>query len=106
MHLAMSGTRNSGISTGAATRRLWRRVQKYPRVPRYCFFCEGVYIFSAYPGPGRYVGSSVCFGWIVGGSGPSGPGWSKFFQFIPVCHRVSVLSGAQKSSTGSDLRYT
>ena len=36
----------------------------------------------------------------------SGPGRAKFFQFIPVLHRVSVLSGTQKSSTGSNLRYT
>ena len=104
MHLAMSGARNSGISTGAATRRLWRRVQKYPKVPRYCFFCEGVY-FLARTRVGTAAARCVSV-WIVGGSGPSGPGRAKFFQFIPVLHRVSVLSGAQKSSTGSNLRYT
>lgn len=104
MHLTLSGTRNSGISTGAATRRLWRRVQKYPKVPRYCFFCEGVY-FLARTRVGTAAARCVSV-WIVGGSGRSGPGRAKFFQFIPVFHRVSVLSGAQKSSTGSDLRYT
>ena len=93
MHLTLSGTRNSGISTGAATRRLWRRVQKYPKVPRYCFFCEGVY-FLARTRVGTAAARCVCV-WIVGGSGPSGPGRAKFFQFIPVLHRVSVLSGAQ-----------
>ena len=36
----------------------------------------------------------------------SGPGRAKFFQFIPVFHIKSVLSGTQKSSTGSNLRYT
>ena len=102
--LAMSGTRNSGISTGAATRRLWRRVQKYPKSTQVLLFLRGRIFFSAYPG--RYGGSSVFFVWIVGGSGPSGPRRSKLFQFIAVFHIQSVLSGAQKSSTGSDLRYT
>ena len=82
MHLAMSGTRNSGISTGAATRRLWRRVQKCPKVPRYCFFCEGVY-FLARTRVGTAAARCVCV-WIVGGSGPSGPGraiFSSLYQF-------------------------
>ena len=79
-------------------------------------FCEGVYIFvRGTASVGRYGGRSVLFGWIVGGafwlwivgaSGPSGPGRSNFFQFIPVFHIKSVLSGTQKSSTGSNLRYT
>ena len=37
----------------------------------------------------------------------SGPGRAEFFQFIPVFFHIKlVLSGAQKSSTGSNLRYT
>ena len=76
------------------------------KVPRYCFFARA-YIFaggSAYPG--RYGGQLGIFGWVAGGSGPSGPGRAKFFQFIPVFHIKPVLSGTQKSSTGSNLRYT
>ena len=65
MHLTLSGTRNSGISTGAATRRLWRRVQKCPKVPRYCFFCEGVY-FLARTRVGTAAARCVSV-WIVGG---------------------------------------
>ena len=82
MHLAMSGTRNNGISTGAATRSLWRRVQKYPKVPRYCFFCGGVY-FLARTRVGTAAARCVSV-WILGGPRPSGPGRAKFFQFIPV----------------------
>ena len=58
---------------------------------------------------GRYgaVGGQLgILGWIVGASRPSGPGRAKFFQFIPVFRIKSVLSGTQKSSTGSNLRYT
>ena len=80
---------------------------KVPKSTEVLLFLRGRIFFSAYRG--EYGGSSVFsvwILWILGASGPSGPGRAKFFQFIPVLHRVSVLSGAQKSSTGSDLRYT
>ena len=35
IHLAMSGARNSGISTGRLLEGCGARVQKYPKVPRY-----------------------------------------------------------------------
>ena len=60
------------------------------RIP---LFFARAYFFSAYPG--EYGGSSVFSVWIVGASGPSGPGRSKFFQFIPVLNIKLVLSGTQ-----------
>ena len=42
-------------------------------------FCEGVYIFvRGTASVGRYGGSSVLFGWIVGASGPLGPDGRNF----------------------------
>ena len=69
-------------------------------------FCEGVYIFvRGTASVGRYGGSSVLFGWIVGASGPLGPD-GRNFPVYTIFHIKSVLSGTQKSSTGSNLRYT
>ena len=101
----MSGARNSGISTG----RLLEGCGGALKVPRYhgtAFLRGRVFFVRGTASVGRYGGSSVFFGWIVGASGPSGPERAKFFQFIPVFHIQLVLSGAQKSSTGSNLRYT
>ena len=83
---------------------MWGARTKVPKSTQVLLFCEGVY-FLARTRVGTAAARCVCV-WIVGGSGRSGPGRAKFFQFIPVLHRVSVLSGTQKSSTGSNLRYT
>ena len=85
IHLAMSGARNSGISTGRLLEGCGARVQKYPKVAKstqVLIFCEGA-CFSAYLG--GYGGSSVFFVWIVGGSGPLGPdgrNFSSLYQFL------------------------
>ena len=85
IHLAMSGARNSGISTGRLLEGCGARVQKYPKVPKrtqVLIFCEGV-CFSAYLG--GQGGSSVFFVWIVGASGPLGPdgrNFSSLYQFL------------------------